>query len=115
MQTLGHGSWGSFAVKAKALGWRGFVKAIGFWAAIAPVLADETCMSPYMPKITGQEEFVYVWTLGNEGWGDGSDKLVTIDVKLASPNYEKVLDSSSMGGRHSRITAGLRTIGAICG
>ena len=23
-----------------------------------------------MPKITGQEEFVYVWTLGNDGWGD---------------------------------------------
>lgn len=22
--------------------------------------ADETCQSPYMPKITGQEEFVYV-------------------------------------------------------
>ena len=28
----------------------------------AQSLADETCQSPYMPKITGQEEFVYVWT-----------------------------------------------------
>src|SRR6266566_6401647 len=43
-----------------------------------PARADETCMSPYMPKITGQEDYVYVWTLGIEGVGDGSDKLVTI-------------------------------------
>ena len=43
--------------------------------------ADETCNSPYMPKlITGQEDYVYVWTLGVEGVGDGSDKLVTVDV-----------------------------------
>lgn len=25
--------------------------------------ADETCLSPYMAKITGHEDFVYVWTL----------------------------------------------------
>ncbi len=35
--------------------------------------ADETCMSPYMAKIVGQEDFVYVWTLGVEGLGDGQD------------------------------------------
>ena len=34
------------------------------------VLADETCMSPYMAKITSQEDFIYVWTLGAEGVGD---------------------------------------------
>jgi len=62
--------------------------------------ADETCMSPYMAKITGQEEFIYVWTLGVEGWGDGSDKLVTIDAKPGSPSYGKVLNSVSVGGRH---------------
>lgn len=62
--------------------------------------ADETCMSPYMPKITGQEEFVYVWTLGVEGWGDGSDKLVTLDVKPGSPTYGQVVHSTSVGGRH---------------
>ena len=39
--------------------------------------ADETCNSPYMTKlIKGQEDYVYVWTLGVEGLGDGSDKLV---------------------------------------
>ena len=33
-------------------------------------VADETCMSPYMAKIVGQEDYVYVWTLGVEGLGD---------------------------------------------
>ena len=37
--------------------------------------ADETCQSPYLPKITGQEDFVYIWTLGIEGLGDGSDNV----------------------------------------
>ena len=31
--------------------------------------------------IKGQEDYVYVWTLGVKGVGDGSDKLVTIDVE----------------------------------
>ena len=55
--------------------------------------ADETCSSPYLARIDGQEEFVYVWTLGVEGLGDGSDKLVTVDVKPGSPNYGKVISS----------------------
>jgi selenium-binding protein 1 len=62
--------------------------------------ADETCMSPYMPKITGQEEYVYVWTLGTEGLGDGSDKLVTVDVRPGSETYGKVVSTVSVGGRH---------------
>ncbi|MBL6918352.1 MAG: selenium-binding protein, partial [Gammaproteobacteria bacterium] len=64
------------------------------------VVADETCMSPYMAKITGQEDFVYVWTLGVEGLGDGQDKLVTIDVNPASPTYGTVINSLSVGGRN---------------
>jgi serpin B len=55
--------------------------AIAAALAPAPAMADETCLSPYMPKITGHEDYVYVWTLGVEGLGDGSDKLVTIDVR----------------------------------
>ena len=47
----------------------------------APVYADETCLSPYMAKIVGQEDFAYVWTLGVEGVGDEQDKLVTIDLR----------------------------------
>ena len=60
-------------------------------AAAPPALADETCMSPYMAKIVGQEDFVYIWTLGAEGVGDEQDKLVTVDVNPASPNYGKVV------------------------
>lgn len=62
--------------------------------------ADETCMSPYMAKIVGQEDFVYVWTLGVEGLGDGQDKLVTIDVNPKSANYGKVVHTLSVGGRN---------------
>jgi methanethiol oxidase len=66
----------------------------------ATALADETCMSPFMPKITGQEDYVYVWTLGVEGMGDGSDKLVTVDVRPGSATYGQVIASVSVGGRH---------------
>jgi len=62
--------------------------------------ADETCMSPYMAKIVGQEDFVYVWTLGVEGLGDAQDKLVTIDVNPKSANYGKVVNTLSVGGRN---------------
>jgi methanethiol oxidase len=62
--------------------------------------ADETCQSPYMAKITGQEDFVYVWTLGVEGLGDGQDKLVTIDVNPNSSRYGQVVSTLSVGGRN---------------
>ncbi len=65
-----------------------------------PVQADETCQSPYMAKITGQEDFVYVWTLGMQGVGDEQDKLVTVDVNPKSKNYGKVINSLSVGGRN---------------
>ena len=80
------------------------VLALGF-AVAAPLLprfaaADETCNSPYMANlIKGQEDFVYVWTLGVEGMGDGQDKLVTVDVNPASKNYGKVVASVSVGER----------------
>ena len=62
--------------------------------------ADETCNSPYMSNlIKGQEDFVHVWTLGVEGLGDGSDKLVTIDANPASKTYGKVVHSLSVGAR----------------
>jgi selenium-binding protein 1 len=62
--------------------------------------ADETCSSPYLARIEGQEEFVYVWTLGVDGMGDGQDKLVTVDVKPGSPSYGKVIQRVSVDGRH---------------
>lgn len=68
--------------------------------AAGPARADETCQSPYMAKITSQEEFLYAWTLGKEGVGDGSDKLVTLDVRPDSETYGEVIHSVSVGGRH---------------
>lgn len=62
--------------------------------------ADETCQSPYLPKLVGQEEFVYVWTLGMDGVGDGSDKLVTIAVDPVREDYGNVVSSVSVGGQH---------------
>jgi selenium-binding protein 1 len=62
--------------------------------------ADETCNSPYMANlIKGQEDYVYVWTLGEEGLGDGQDKLVTIDVNPRSKGYGKVIATAPVGER----------------
>ena len=72
----------------------------GLAASVSTTLADETCSSPYLARIEGQEEFIYVWTLGVEGLGDGSDKLAVVDVKPGSPNYGKVIHTHSVGGRH---------------
>ena len=67
----------------------------------APVArGDETCNSPYIAKlIKGQEDYVYVWALGVEGLGDGSDKLVTVDVDPKSKTYGKVVAQVSVGTR----------------
>ena len=69
--------------------------------------ADETCMSPYMAKIVGQEDFVYIWTLGLEGVGDGQDKLVTVDVNPDSADYGTVVHSVSVGGTNEAHHSGL--------
>src|SRR5207244_11437446 len=78
------------------LAWLVLLIAVMFSAAAA---ADETCNSPYMRGlIKGQEDFVHVWTLGVEGWGDGSDKLVTIDANPRSKTYGRVVHTVSVGG-----------------
>src|SRR5437660_4311359 len=69
-------------------------------AAYGGARADETCNSPYIAKlIKGQEDYVYVWTLGVEGLGDGWDKLVTVDVDPKSKTYGKVLSQVPVGTR----------------
>src|SRR5438093_3734331 len=76
--------------------------ALGLAAALgAPfAAADETCNSPYIANlIKGQEDYVYVWALGVKGLGDGSDKLVTVDVDPKSKTYGKVVSQVSVGGR----------------
>jgi selenium-binding protein 1 len=60
-----------------------------------------------MAKITGQEDFIYVWTLGVEGLGDEQDKLVTVDVRPGSPTYGQVIHSLSVGGRNEAHHSGL--------
>jgi methanethiol oxidase len=73
---------------------------VGFSFAATPTFADETCNSPYISNlIKGQEEFVHVWTLGEAGLGDESDKLVTIDAKPGSKTYGKVIHRVAVGGR----------------
>ncbi|WP_438481272.1 selenium-binding protein SBP56-related protein [Oleiharenicola lentus] len=79
---------------------RGLFLAFGLALLALLTRADETCSSPYLVRIEGQEDFVYVWTLGQESMGDGSDKLVTVDVRPGSPTYGKVIHSHSVGGRH---------------
>lgn len=74
--------------------------------SLSTTRADETCSSPYLARIEGQEEFVYVWTLGVEGLGDGMDKLVTVDAKPGSPTYGKVINSVSVKGRNEAHHAG---------
>src|SRR6266705_5247954 len=74
--------------------------ALAFIFGLNVVRADETCSSPYLARIEGQEEFVYVWTLGVEGMGDGADKLITVDVKPGSPTYGKVINNVSVEGRN---------------
>ena len=84
--------------------------ALAFALAFSPRVtrADETCSSPYLARIDGQEEFVYVWTLGVEGLGDGQDKLVTVDVRPGSSTYGKVISTASVDGRNEAHHAGFR-------
>jgi methanethiol oxidase len=80
---------------------------LGIGSVFSASRADETCMSPYMAKIVGQEDFIYVWTLGSEGVGDGQDKLVTIDANPSSKSYGKVVHTLSVGGRNEAHHSGL--------
>lgn len=49
--------------------------------------------------IKGQEELLHVWTMGVQGLGDGSDRLVTVDVRPGSKTHGQVIHSLSVGGR----------------
>jgi len=60
-----------------------------------------------MAKIVGQEDYVYVWTLGQVGVGDEQDKLVTIAVNPQSSNYGEIINSVSVGGRNEAHHSGL--------
>src|SRR6516165_452780 len=86
----------------RALFWRILAVCFAIFCLLVPLTlaADETCNSPYMANlIRGQEDYVYVWTLGVEGLGDGQDKLVTVDVRPGSKTYGKVVAKLSVGER----------------
>jgi selenium-binding protein 1 len=76
------------------------VLTVAWWVFAGAALSDETCNSPYIAKlIKGQEDYVYIWTLGVEGLGDGSDKLVTVDANPKSKSYGKVIHAAPTGAR----------------
>ena len=84
----------------KSLPSRAALCALLLGGALAPAIADETCNSPFMSGlIKGQEQYLHVWTLGEKGVGDESDKLVTIDVIPGSATYGKVIHTIAVGGR----------------
>ena len=68
--------------------------------------ADETCQSPFLPKVTGQEDYIYVWTLGIKGVADGNDSLVTVDANPASSSYGKIIHRAPVSGQHEAHHAG---------
>jgi len=74
--------------------------------AAAPARADETCQSPFLPKVTGQEDFIYVWTLGVKGVADGNDSLVTVDANPKSASYGKIIHRAPVPGQHEAHHAG---------
>jgi hypothetical protein len=65
---------------------------IGLAAAILGALL--TCGTA-----AAQHQYLYVWTAGVDGQGDGSDKLVTVDATRKSDRYGKVVHTLSVGGR----------------
>jgi len=71
-----------------------------FFVSTTYLWANETGLPHDMVKITGQEDFIHIWTLGAEGVGDEQDKLVTVDVNPNSTQYGKVVHSVSVGGRN---------------
>jgi selenium-binding protein 1 len=73
---------------------------------VAPAAADETCQSPFLPKITGQEDYLYVWTLGVKGVADGNDSLVTVDANPKSSSYGKIIHRAPVPGQHEAHHAG---------
>ena len=90
--------------RTRALGFvlAGFV-ALGWFGSAA---ADETCQSPFLPKVTGQEGYIYVWTLGIKGIGDGNDSMVTVDANPKSATYGKIVHRAPVTGQHEAHHAG---------
>ncbi|HKA61827.1 MAG TPA: selenium-binding protein SBP56-related protein [Methylomirabilota bacterium] len=88
------------------LGGLGLAMAVLTSGAAGPARADETCQSPFVPKVTGQEDYIYVWTLGVKGVADGNDSMVTVDVNPASSRYGQIVHRAPVPGQHEAHHAG---------
>jgi hypothetical protein len=74
------------------------------WLPRCPHRADETCSRPTLPALKARKNCLCL-TLGVEGLGDGSDKLVVVDVKPGSSSYGKVIYNIRLADGTRRITA----------
>ena len=63
--------------------------------------------------VTAQQQYLYVWTAGVDGQGDGSDKLVTVDATRRSNRYGKIVHTLSVGGRGELASLGLADDGRV--
>ena len=57
----------------------------------------EVCLSPYVKQRTGQEKYMYVWSVDADA--KDNDFLAVIDVNLTSPTYGKVLTTIDVGSK----------------
>ena len=62
--------------------------------------------TPFLPKVTGQEDYIYVWTLGIKGVADGNDSIVTVDANPKSASYGKIVHRAPVPGQHEAHHAG---------
>jgi len=66
---------------------------------VGSATADETCQSPFLPKVTGQGGLHLRLDAGIKGVADGNDSIVTVD---ANPSRRATARSSTgvRAGRH---------------
>ena len=57
----------------------------------------EVCLSPYVKQRTGQEKYLYIWSVDADA--KDNDFLAVIDVNLASPTYGKILTTIDVGSK----------------
>src|SRR4029450_12337583 len=57
-------------------------------------------------KVTGQQDYIYVCTLGVKGVADGNDSMVTVDVNPASSRYGQIVHRAPVPGQHEAHHAG---------
>src|SRR6266851_8456067 len=79
---------------------------VGLGGLVGSAAADETCQSPFLPKVTGQEDYIYVWTLGIKGVADGNDSMVTVDANPKSGRYGQIVHRAPVPGQHEAHHAG---------